>query len=172
LLCLMIALSAYLQGRVTGFSDCNIVRKIAPLPIVLKPLQAVEVIDPNFNLAVGSLLFGFQFNGLEPILFRGNDAAKFIGNVVRSLKFFFVIFGLFLVYQTTTLRFEFDDSNNFALVKSDGGSSGKNVVVGGENSWNVRNIVNYRFIPGERLPILIYFKETETTNNRVDGKMN
>lgn len=71
------------------------------------------------------------------------------------------LFALFLAYQTTTLRFTFDESN-FSLVKSSGESTGENVVVGGENVWGYDKFVNYDFFPSQSFPILVYFKETQT----------
>ena len=71
------------------------------------------------------------------------------------------LFGLFLAFQTTTLRFTFDDAA-FSLVKADLSTTGENVVVGGENVWSYKSFVNYDFFPSESLPILVYFKETQT----------
>lgn len=72
-----------------------------------------------------------------------------------------LLFGLFLAFQTTTLRFEFDD-DAFSLVRSDGTSTGENVVVGGENSWRYSSFVNRDYFPSQSFPILVYFKETQT----------
>ena len=71
------------------------------------------------------------------------------------------LFGFFIAFQTTTLRFTFDDTS-FALVKADLSSTGENVVVGGENVWRYDTFVNYDFFPAEQFPILVYFKETQT----------
>jgi hypothetical protein len=48
------------------------------------------------------------------------------------------------------------------LTKANGDSIGENVVVGGENSWACDSFVNYDFLPSEKFPILVYFKETQT----------
>jgi Protein of unknown function (DUF3119) len=81
----------------------------------------------------------------------------------------FTIFGAFLAFQTTTLRFQFDDQS-FSLVKVDGSKIGENVVVGGENSWQYKTFVNYDFLPSKDFPILVYFKETQTpVDARVDA---
>ena len=63
--------------------------------------------------------------------------------------------------NATTLRFTFSDSD-FALVKADGSSTGKNVVVGGENVWRYDTFVNWDFLPSESFPVLVYFRETQT----------
>ena len=81
--------------------------------------------------------------------------SAFLGGIPLTL------FGLFLAYQTTTLRFTFDD-DNFSLVKSNMESTGENVVVGGENVWAYKSFVNYDVFPSRSFPILIYFKETQT----------
>ena len=105
------------------------------------------------NLALGSLALGSVF-GVPGSPLKSKVGA-FIGGIPLA------IFGLFLVYQTTTLRFTFDDTS-FSLVKSDLSSTGENVVVGGENVWKYTSFVNYDFFPSESFPILVYFKETQT----------
>ena len=133
-------------------------------------LHSTLLIDPNFNLVIGSAIFAAQFSGIETVFLRGNSVAQVIGNTARVLKFAFGVFAIFLTYQTSTLRFSFDDQNNFSLVKADGNKIGDNVVVGGENSWNCKNFVNYAFLPGEKFPILVYFKEIQTPKeNWVQG---
>jgi len=42
------------------------------------------------------------------------------------------------------------------------GDVGSNVVVGGENRWTYDSFVNYEFFGPSQLPILVYFKETQT----------
>ena len=74
-------------------------------------------------------------------------------------------FGVFIAFQTTNLRFTFDESA-FALVKADLSSTGENVVVGGENRWAYKSFVNYDFFPSESFPILVYFKETQTPEDQ------
>lgn len=41
-------------------------------------------------------------------------------------------------------------------------SSGENAFVGGENRWNYDTWTNWEVYPNEKLPILMYFKETQT----------
>ena len=113
----------------------------------------LEVIEPSYNLAVGSLALGAAF-GVPGSPLKSKLSA-FLGGIPLTL------FGLFLAYQTTTLRFTFDD-DNFSLVKSNMESTGENVVVGGENVWAYKSFVNYDVFPSEKFPILIYFKETQT----------
>jgi len=86
---------------------------------------------------------------------------SFLSRAAYSLGALLAAFGLFLAFQTTTLRFTFDDTT-FALVKADLSSSGENVVVGGENAWRYSSFVNWEFFPSESFPILVYFKETQT----------
>ena len=94
-------------------------------------LHSTLLIDPNFNLVIGSAIFAAQFSGIETVFLRGNSVAQVIGNTNKI---------------------------------------GDNVVVGGENSWNCKNFVNYAFLPGEKFPILVYFKEIQTPKeNWVQG---
>eukprot|EP00970_Alexandrium_tamarense_P006532 scaffold1112_cov195-Alexandrium_tamarense.AAC.19 len=109
----------------------------------------LEVIDPSYNLALGSVALGAAF-GLPGSPLKSKLSA-FLGGIPLTL------FGLFIAFQTTNLRFTFDDSN-FSLVSSNLKSIGENVVVGGENSWAYKSFVNYDFFPSRSFPILVYFK--------------
>ena len=67
-----------------------------------------QVIDPSYNLAVGSLALGSIFG------IPGSPLKSKVGAFAAGIPL--ALFGLFLAFQTTTLRFTFDDSN-FSLVK-------------------------------------------------------
>lgn len=99
----------------------------------------ILLIDANFNLAAGSLVVGTICGVLEN--FKGITARLFGAGAIA-----FTIFGGFLTFQTSTLRFKFSE-DSFALVKADGSSNGENIVVGGENSWKYKSFVNYDFLP-------------------------
>lgn len=122
--------------------------------------MAVELVDPSYNLALGSFAVGLSAGFLEDIRDENNEkllTAKPFG----ALALIFTIFSLFLAFQTTTLRFAFDD-DSFSLVKADGSSLGENVVVGGENKWKYSSFLNYDFLPSSNFPILVYFREDQT----------
>jgi len=101
-----------------------------------RPLAAVpiEVIDPSYNLALGSLALGGIF------VLPGSPLKSTLSSILGGIPL--TLFGLFLAFQTTTLRFTFDDTN-VSLVRSNGESTGENVVVGGENVWAYNKFVNY-----------------------------
>mmetsp|Transcript_19387 Transcript_19387/g.23099 ORF Transcript_19387/g.23099 Transcript_19387/m.23099 type:complete len:239 (-) Transcript_19387:347-1063(-) len=113
----------------------------------------LEVIPPSYQLAIGTLALGAAF-GLPNSPLK-NKITPYLAGIPLLL------FGLFIAFQTTTLRFTFSDSN-FSLVKSDLTTTGENLVVGGENSWSYKSFVNYDFFPSRSFPILVYFKETQT----------
>ena len=115
--------------------------------------SAVEIIDPSYNLAIGSLALGAAFG------VPGSPLKSKLSAILGGIPL--LLFGLFLAFQTTTLRFSFDD-DAFSLVKSNGSSTGENVVVGGENSWKYTSFVNRDYFPSQSFPILVYFKETQT----------
>ena len=119
-----------------------------------RPPLALDVADPSYNLAIGSVILGGVF-GLPS---RQPSIVSRLGYTLGALC---AAFGLFIAFQTTTLRFTFSDSD-FALVKADGSSTGKNVVVGGENVWRYDTFVNWDFLPSESFPVLVYFRETQT----------
>lgn len=90
---------------------------------------------------------------------------------------FLALLGTFLVAQTLRIRFVFDDdalevktkeldqlfSSDADLVKT-----GDNFAVGGDNRWKYESFVNWEFFPSEALPILVYFKETQTPAEKWD----
>jgi len=116
----------------------------------------LEVITPSYELAIGTLALGSVF-GLPNSPLK-NKFTAFLAGIPLLL------FALFIAFQTTTLRFTFSDTN-FTLVKADMSSTGTNVVVGGENSWTYDSFVNYDFFPSRSFPILVYFKETQTSED-------
>jgi hypothetical protein len=120
------------------------------------------LVDSSYNLAIGSLVLGAVFGVFEN--YKGPTAKFFGGGAIL-----FTAFAAFVAFQTTTLRFQFDDTS-FSLVKVDGNKVEENIVVGGSNSWKYDTFVNYDFLPSRNFPILVYFKETQTPiENRVDA---
>ena len=138
--------------RVNFYALTSTIGHVAPSSTFLAA-GPIEVIDPSYNLALGSLALGAAF-GIPGSPLKSKLSA-FLGGIPLTL------FGLFLVFQTTTLRFTFDDAN-FSLVRSNLDSTGENVVVGGENVWAYDKFVNYDLFPSRSFPILVYFKETQT----------
>ena len=102
-----------------------------------------------------------------------------VGNV------FTFVFGGFLILlatlfavQATRIRFVFDQEA-FELKNTSGDDaqltdSGENFVVGGANRWAYSSFVNWEFFPkGSPIPVLVYFKETQTikTDGSNDGQI-
>mmetsp|Transcript_10515 Transcript_10515/g.12942 ORF Transcript_10515/g.12942 Transcript_10515/m.12942 type:complete len:230 (-) Transcript_10515:119-808(-) len=141
-----------------------------PLPnAATAPLNmSAELVDPSYNLAIGALGIGLAGGFLEDVRKANGDklpTAKLFG----GLALVFTLFAAFLTFQTTTLRFSFDE-DSFSLVKSDGSSLGENVVVGGENKWAYSSFKNWDFLPSADFPILVYFREDQTpVANREDA---
>ena len=129
----------------------------SPTPRASTIRCALDVVDPSYNLALGSVALGAIFG------VPGSPLKSKVGAFVAGVPL--ALFGIFIAFQTTTLRFTFDD-DSFALVKSDLSSTGENVVVGGENDWAYKKFVNYDFFPSESFPILVYFKETATPQDK------
>ena len=120
----------------------------------------VDFVDPSYNLALGAFGVGLLGGFLEDI--RDNNNNKLVtAKLFGALALAFTLFAGFLTIQTTTLRFTFDDTA-FALVRPDGSSIGDNIKVGGENRWEYSKFVNWSFLPNEQVPLLVYFKETQT----------
>ena len=66
-------------------------------------LALVEVAPPSFNLALGSLALGSVFG--VPGSPLKNRVTAFVPGALLAL------FGLFIAFQTATLRFTFDDDS-------------------------------------------------------------
>mmetsp|Transcript_19047 Transcript_19047/g.27479 ORF Transcript_19047/g.27479 Transcript_19047/m.27479 type:complete len:236 (+) Transcript_19047:122-829(+) len=122
--------------------------------------MGLELVDPSYNLAIGAFAVGLAGGFLEDL--RDDTGEKLLtAKPFGALALIFTIFSLFLTFQTTTLRFGFDE-DSFSLVKADGSSLGDNVVVGGENKWAYSSFKNYDFLPNSDFPILVYFREDAT----------
>ncbi len=118
-------------------------------------LHDSTLVEASYNLAAGSATIGLVCGFLE-------DAKGRLAKLWGAGAIIFTLFGGFVAYQTTTLSFKFDE-DSFSLVKTaDGTSLGENVVVGGENDWKYSSFVNWDYYPSKDLPILVYFKETQT----------
>ncbi|KQJ94381.1 hypothetical protein BRADI_3g10200v3 [Brachypodium distachyon] len=71
------------------------------------------------------------------------------------------LLGLLLLFQTTRVRFVFDDDSLEVKVGNELQESGENVFVGGKNRWKYSTFVNWE-LWWPQFPILVYFKETQT----------
>jgi NIMA (never in mitosis gene a)-related kinase len=131
-----------------------------PTTSISTRLAAVEFIDPSYNLAIGSFGVGLVGGALEDL--RNADGVKLpTAKLFGAAALLFTLFAGLLTFQTTTLRFTFEETS-FSLVQNDGSSIGDNIKVGGENSWKYSSFVNYDFLPSPSFPILVYFRETQT----------
>ncbi|KAG9159277.1 hypothetical protein Leryth_026445 [Lithospermum erythrorhizon] len=71
------------------------------------------------------------------------------------------LLGLLLLFQTTRVRFVFDDEALEVKVGEQLEESGENVFVGGKNRWKYSSFVNWE-LWWPNFPILVYFKEMQT----------
>ncbi|KAK7388695.1 hypothetical protein VNO78_23522 [Psophocarpus tetragonolobus] len=71
------------------------------------------------------------------------------------------LLGLLLLFQTTRVRFVFDDEALEVKIGEQLQESGENVFVGGKNRWKYSTFINWEFW-WPNFPILVYFKETQT----------
>ncbi|KAJ0960337.1 hypothetical protein J5N97_001855 [Dioscorea zingiberensis] len=71
------------------------------------------------------------------------------------------LLGLLLLFQTTRVRFVFDEEALEVKVGDQLQESGENVFVGGKNRWKYSTFVNWE-LWWPNFPILVYFKETQT----------
>eukprot|EP01039_Chlorochromonas_danica_P009436 gene9439-10425_t len=113
-----------------------------------KKLETI-VIPENYNVALG-----FTFSGLLAFAASSNI----------FLSGFLIVFGLFLLRQTSKVRFVFDEEAIEVVVSKGKGyeQSRENFAVGGRNRWKYDTITKWFFIPSKELPILVYFNEIQT----------
>ena len=164
----ILCLSSLLLSPIEGFQNPSRIRSSRKLiPIESSP---VNLVSASYDLMGGSCILGTLFGLGEDILKKNEGpVTKVAAKISGALAVVLTLFGLFVGYQTTTLRFSFSDTN-FSLGKSDGSNAGENVVVGGENSWKYDTFVNWNFLPSENFPILVYFRENQTPrSNWVEG---
>ncbi|XP_062218831.1 uncharacterized protein LOC133918783 [Phragmites australis] len=101
--------------------------------------------DPDYRLPIAILGIAGGFAYADNLL-----AAAPIG-----------LLGLLLLFQTTRVRFVFDDEALEVKVGDQLQEGGENVFVGGKNRWKYSTFVNWE-LWWPQFPILVYFKETQT----------
>lgn len=95
-----------------------------------------------------------------PIVLLGGAAALvYVDNLLAAAPV--GLLGLLLLFQTTRVRFVFDDEALEVKVGEELKESGENVFVGGKNRWKYSTFVNWE-LWWPNFPVLVYFKETQT----------
>ena len=141
-----------------------------PLTTMAMSEASKLTIPKNYNVAIGSI---------------ATSAALIFGahNIIAGIPF--VLLSLLLFIQAGKVRFVFDDEalEIFVARKNDQGevenASRENYVVGGKNRWKYSTFTDWYFIPSKSFPILMYFKENQTSAEGqvhlfpviMDGKM-
>jgi Protein of unknown function (DUF3119) len=130
-------------GRFDSLTKLSLVEKSTSLTI-----------PKNYNVAIGS------FATSAALLFGAH-------NLIAAVPF--GLLGILLIIQTGKVRFVFDKEamEVFVAKKDDKGdeinASRENFVVGGKNRWKYSTFTNWFFIPSKNFPILMYFKENQTS---------
>jgi NIMA (never in mitosis gene a)-related kinase len=128
--------------------------RVRPASLGLEMKGPEVVVKPDYNVAIGAAaLAGGLFAARAPV----------VAVPIAALAALFAV-------QAGRVRFTFDDeafelktSTDDPEVLSD---SGENIVVGGANRWNYNTWVNYDYFPSKEFPILVYFKETQTPEEK------
>jgi len=112
------------------------------------------VIKSDYNVAIGALALGAALFAVK---------APVPAVPITAL-------GVLFAVQAGRVRFTFDDEA-FELKTTSAETeelkdSGENIVVGGANRWKYDTWVNYDFFPSKDFPILVYFKETQTPEEK------
>lgn len=80
---------------------------------------------------------------------------------IKPLAWFAGILGIFLAFQSTRVRFQFEPDALEVVIAGKEEQETENAFVGGRNRWRYDTFVNWEmWWPG--FPILVYFKETQT----------
>lgn len=144
---------------------------------VWKPGPREVVIDPDYKLAwlFGMGAFAITMFYPDQMCFDATVTQICPPSFVASVSAFLHLwFAIFLVDRAQRIRCVFEDD---AFVMKDIYSSEnkvqdemtlrkKNYVVGGANRWKYKHFVNYSFFPSVHIPILVYFKETQTPQGK------
>lgn len=132
------------------------------------------VVDRDYTVALTLLCVGMGLTMFHP------SDSLFIDYLGAA---FHLWFGSFIGMQTMRTRavfnkdtFELKTVTNKVLgLQRDKGLKAKeyeNYVLGTNNEWRYDSFVNWDFFPSIHLPILVYFKETETpTNMQLKGSI-
>jgi NIMA (never in mitosis gene a)-related kinase len=116
--------------------------------------QQDVVISPSYNLAAGTA-------GLAALLaaLPGSGVADVPAGIAALLA---TLFGV----QAGRVKFCFDSQALELKIGDDLENSGENIVVGGANRWAYRSFVNWDIFPNRQFPILVYFKENQTPEEK------
>lgn len=137
----------FVQGLFSGGGTAVAEPKTPAIPDV--------VVDSDYTLAAV-----FASIGLSSFILGHDIFTSVFGG-------FFVLLATLFAVQASRIRFVFD-GEAFELKNTSGNDeqlsdSGENFVVGGANRWKYDTFLNYEFFPkGSPIPILVYFKETQT----------
>eukprot|EP00249_Psilotum_nudum_P003444 c16843_g1_i1 orf=201-833(+) len=112
---------------------------------ISKTARETVVLDPDYRIPIILLSTAAGFIYADNLLPAGP-----IG-----------LLGLLLLFQTTRVRFVFDDDAMEVRIGNQLQNSGENVFVGGENRWKYSTFVNWE-LWWPSFPVLVYFKEIQT----------
>lgn len=113
----------------------------------------VAVIPPSYNLAAGT-------GGLAALLAAVPGSA--LDGPAGVLALLAGLFG----FQAGRVKFTFDDEAFELKIGEELEDSGENIVVGGANRWAYKSFVNWDIFPSRDFPILVYFKENQTPEEK------
>ena len=116
------------------------------------------LVTPSYNFALGCW---------------GVSAALIFGAQIPLLSIPFVLLGALLTVQTSRVRFAFDDTAMEVLKKQSDGeitNSGENFAVGGANRWAYKSFTSWDFIPNQKFPLFMKFRESQTPNAPPEGQ--
>ncbi|KAF5741987.1 hypothetical protein HS088_TW09G00026 [Tripterygium wilfordii] len=135
------------QCSVRGFLDRSRGGPFATNSVLGRKIQKRETVIPDPDYRIPIVLLGMT-GGLA-----------YTDNLLPAAPL--GLLGLLLLFQTTRVRFVFDDEALEVKVGNELQESGENVFVGGKNRWKYSTFVNWE-LWWPNFPILVYFKEMQT----------
>lgn len=141
-----------LSNRVAGYHDKHRFDRKANHGMTT--INDAITVPKSYNVAIGSI---------------ATSVALTFGahNILAGIPF--GLLGILLIVQTGKVRFVFDEEamEVFVAKKDEKGeeinASRENFVVGGKNRWKYSTFTEWFFIPSKNFPILMYFKENQTS---------
>ncbi|CAN6237827.1 unnamed protein product [Urochloa humidicola] len=126
-------------------------RRMTILSVIGRKSRTTETIvpDPDYRLPIAIL----------GELGRIAGAFAYADNLLAAAPV--GLLGLLLLFQTTRVRFVFDNEALEVKVGDQLQESGENVFVGGKNRWKYSTFINWE-LWWPQFPILVYFKESQT----------
>lgn len=126
-----------------------------PQPVAAASRRDTVIPPPSYRIPAVWLGLNAATAAASVVLGGATPASQLPGFLLASLL------PAFLASRATAVKFVFGP-DALEVVTAAKGDETENKFVGGENKWSYANFVNWEFFPSPSIPILVYFKESQT----------